>query len=67
MKKDELSCYESLKMEFTKLKLDEFGMKIENKHLSSSRKVLLFLILFTTTHLCVVGYSSMVVVKNKYT
>ena len=34
----ELSCDESLKMEFTKLELGEFQMKIKNKYPSVSRK-----------------------------
>jgi len=45
----ELSCDESLKMEFTKLELGEFWIKIKNKYPLLFKKALLFLLPFTTT------------------
>jgi len=59
-----LSCDESLKMEFTKLKLGE--LKIKNEYPSLSKKTLLFLMPFTTTNLCEISFSSMIVVKHKF-
>lgn len=62
----ESSCDESLKMEFTKLDLGEFWIKIKNEYLLLSKKTLLFLLPFTTTYLCKTGFSSMIEVKNKF-
>jgi len=62
----ELSCDESLKMEFTKLELGEFWIKIKNEYPLLSKKALLFLLPFTTTYLCETGFSSMIEVKNKF-
>ncbi|KAL4130632.1 hypothetical protein QTP88_008053 [Uroleucon formosanum] len=55
----ELSCDESLKMEFTKLELGEFWIKIKNEYPLLSKKAL-FLLPFTTTYLCETGFSSMI-------
>lgn len=44
---------------------EEFWIKIVNEYPSSSRKPLLFLIPFTRSYLREIGFSSMLVVKNK--
>ncbi|KAL4135395.1 hypothetical protein QTP88_007009 [Uroleucon formosanum] len=62
----ELLCEESLKMEFTKLELGEFWIKIKNKYPLLSKKTLLIVLPFTTTYLCKTGFSSMIKVKNKF-
>ncbi|XP_060845984.1 zinc finger BED domain-containing protein 5-like [Rhopalosiphum padi] len=62
----ELSCDESLKIEFTKLELGVFWIKIKNEYPLLSKIALLFLLPFTTTYLCETGFSSMIEVKNKF-
>jgi len=53
-------------MEFTKLELGEFWIKIKNEYQLLSEKALLFLLPFTTTYPCENGFSSMIEVKNKF-
>lgn len=53
-------------MELTKLELSEIWIKIKNEYSSLSRKALLFLIPYTTTYLCAIDFSSMLVLKNKF-
>lgn len=62
----ELSCDGALKMEFSEYKLEEFWLMAKSEYPELAKQALLFLIPFSTTYLCECGFSSMVILKNKY-
>ncbi|KAK5641454.1 hypothetical protein RI129_010001 [Pyrocoelia pectoralis] len=62
----ELSCDGSLKTDFTKSELGEFWLRISSEYPTLSKKALLFLLPFSTTYLCETGFSTMLVIKNKF-
>lgn len=62
----DLSCDSSLQIEFRNTDLCQFWLNRESEYNSLFIRAIKFLLPFTTTYLCEIGFSSMVAIKNKY-
>jgi hypothetical protein len=62
----DLSCDGSLQQMFKKMDLTEFWLVRQKEYPLISDKAVKFLLVFSTTHLCECGFSSVIYIKNKY-
>ena len=62
----ELSCDGGLKSEFKNDLLSDFWLKRRAEYGLISDRALKFLIPFSTSYLCEIGFSAMIEIKNKY-
>ena len=62
----EMSCDRNLMNEFKKENLCNFWIQWRGEYKDIAEKAVKFLMPFTTSYLCETGFSSMLIIKNKY-